>query len=239
MNHIANDTAADECEEFYDSESEPSLLESPEKSDKNGQSADGATSLLPLPTQTPSSAASRLVYAVQFIAKSGDDTGETNQEETNRIFISSEKAMKLCKQDPDNRRFKAFKNFDDALVFSYGASSSAQTTKALTIEQIQTSISSPLDSPKLDLAASNGTASKPAANLSVNDAEKLPFSAPKEPEINELRSFIEKNKFESFRDKVVENPRFLISHGDAPVIVQVKSHQAEEFSPFEKKMFLI
>lgn len=36
-----------------------------------------------------------------------------------------------------------------------------------------------------------------------------------------MRSFIEKNLFEKFRDKVIANPRFIISSGDAPVVYQV------------------
>lgn len=57
--------------------------------------------------------------------------------------------------------------------------------------------------------------------LQREDAEKLPFSAPRKPEVNEMRLFIEKNFFEKFRDRLMANPRFLISSGDSPVIYQV------------------
>lgn len=56
----------------------------------------------------------------------------------------------------------------------------------------------------------------------TQDAEKLPYPAPRKPEVNEMRSFIEKNFFEKFREKVIANPRFLISSGDAPVVYQVR-----------------
>ena len=38
---------------------------------------------------------------------------------------------------------------------------------------------------------------------------------------NLLRSHIEKNQIDLFKSKVLSNPRYLISAGDAPVIFQV------------------
>jgi hypothetical protein len=113
-----------------------------------------------------------------------------------RIFLNKEKAMKAMKEDPANRRFKTFKNLNDAYAFSY-ESAEIESGAAPTFSQVA------------------------AALLKVQDAEKLPFSAPKKPEINQLRQFIEKDQLDDFKAKIMLNPRFLISAGDSCVAVQV------------------
>ena len=140
-----------------------------------------------------------------------------------RIFINADTAKKLCKQDPEYRRFKVCKNFKEAYAFSYEAE--IESGKAPSIEQVKASldsISNVMFSPgqELQSQASNSlcTSSNQIANL---DVEKLPYSAPRKPEVNELRLFVEKDNFEKFSDKLASNPRYLISAGDAPVVVQV------------------
>lgn len=191
-----------EDDEFYDSESEPSFIESPEKTD--------STEKIP-PTSDV------VIYAVQFINGSKDDQS-FDQTASNgirsRIFISHQNAMKLCKQDPDNRRFKAFKKFQEAYEFSYGLN---VNERAPTLEQVQSSLHLTDGS----VAGNSSNSTKRQQNNLATDAEKLPFSAPKKPEINELRRFIEKNDLEKVRNRILENPRFLISSGDSPVIYQL------------------
>ena len=208
-------------EEFYDSESEPvdipklavDVHPSPvkQKSASVEQQLQHNESFSSTPSRsfTP-------IYAVQFINKprptetpTSQQSNEpsTNTASNNRIFLNCENAMKLCKQDPENRRFKVFKSFADAYAFSYEAE--IEEGQAPNMSQLQSSI---MGTP----APSPSTQTK-----SVQDAEKLPFPAPKKPEVNELRSFIERNMFDKFREKVLSNPRYLISSGDAPVAFQV------------------
>lgn len=215
-NGIENDE-----EEFHDSESEPSIVESnsPQSDQAMCSTSRGSIGGGGADQQTPFSG--RLIYAVQFLNKQHKATSEqdlasaANKSQMgesaapSRIFINYVNAMKLCKQDPDNRRFKAFKSFQEAYAFSYGA----QAATDASMEQLKASF----QSQQIDSPGGN----QPVKANNVNDVEKLPFAAPREPEINELRSFIERKNFEAFRDKVVANPRFLISSGDAPIIVQL------------------
>jgi hypothetical protein len=100
--------------------------------------------------------------------------------------------------------------------------------KAPTIEQVKASLSNliPL-SPCNNDGANNGDTKSPAITTnghstpSSMDAEKLPYSAPKKADINQLRLLVERDDFEQLTDRIASNPRYLISAGDAPVVVQV------------------
>ena len=85
-------------DEYFDSESEPSILELEvpfnTSSLNKTPSAYQAASL--------SSPCHNIFFAVQF--------NKSEISETSRIFRNKENAMKLCKQDPENRTFKASKN---------------------------------------------------------------------------------------------------------------------------------
>ncbi|CAF0709539.1 unnamed protein product [Brachionus calyciflorus] len=211
----------DDEDEYYDSETEPSFtIEEEEISDKlNDLSFTKSDRRSILPNQQ--------YYAIQILNKNRSKTSNNSCNQTqnsifNRIFINKENAMKLCKQDPDNRRFKLFRSFQEAYAFSYEASE-IESGQAPSEDQVRASLSlinnnSNQKQPMNISKTPDGKISE-SKNLS-QDAEKLPFSAPKKPEVNEMRLFIEKNNFESFRDKVVSNPRFLITAGDAPVIYQ-------------------
>ena len=123
--------------------------------------------------------------------------------------MHQENAIKLLKKDPTNRRFKSFKSFQEAYSFSYEHESSEYVPS---LSQVKASIDPFKDRTNLKENAPR------ASNL---DAEKLPYSAPKKPEVNQMRQFIEKNDIASFRAKVLSNPRFLISAGDSPNLCQV------------------
>lgn len=111
-----------------------------------------------------------------------------------------------------------FTSFKEAYTFSFGASSSDDLNQSLpSFEQVAASV-------QIELRSNGNNVGSPLTSSRLNsaqDAEKLPFPAPRKPEVNEMRLFIEQNNFERFRDKVVLNPRFLISSGDAPIVYQV------------------
>jgi hypothetical protein len=222
---IKNDV--DEEEEFHDSETEPSFCEEADFASKFGN----------LSISKSDKKNDLTIYAVQFSNKSkinGDLVLNNNSSVSttnNRLFLNKENAMKLCKEDPDNRRFKPFKitDYGEAYSFSY-ESSEIESGHAPSLKQIQASLSLTITMQNRTVVTkgSNSSPLKQAStpnssggSSSTQDAERLPFPAPKKPEVNQLRSFIEQNMFEQFRDKVVANPRFLISAGDAPVAVQV------------------
>ena len=105
-----NENDEDENDEFYDSESEPSFIESPEKSSSSSPSSHHAA-LNQIP-QTPVSLKSHqqtiTFYAVQFSTdESAKKAVSTSNGNNSRIFCNKENAMKLCKLDPENRTFKA------------------------------------------------------------------------------------------------------------------------------------
>ena len=120
-----------------------------------------------------------------------------------------------------------FKNFKEAYAFSYEAE--IELGKAPTIEQVKASLpalSNVPFSPSQEisnnyLANSNSPAVLPNNQNSNFDVEKLPYSAPKKPDINQMRLFVENDNFEQFLERISSNPRYLISAGDSPVIVQV------------------
>ncbi len=188
---MTNEESEYEEDEFYDSEAEPSFCEDYVADESLNESI--------------ASEQTRTYYAVQF--KSRVDTTRFENTE-DRIFMHQENAIKVVKKDPTNRRFKSFKSFHEAYTFSYEFESNQKIPSR---SEVKASI-------ELDkLKAGKKEDSVQTARL---DAEKLPFSAPKKPEVNQLRSFIEKNDLDSFRSKVLENPRFLVSAGDTPNLCQ-------------------
>jgi len=219
-----------EDEEFFDSETEPALIQILLNNEEHvnfthNHIANSQTikSSLNTPTRTYTP-----IYAVQFKSKPNANIS-TNLLSNSRIFINADTAMKLCKQDPEYRRFKVFKNFKDAYSFSYEAE--IESGKAPTIEQVKASLASLNNvawSPLND-RSKNGDTKSPTINGTNNnnnppvslDVEKLPYSAPKKADVNQLRLLVEKDDFEQFVDKISSNPRYLISAGDAPVVVQV------------------
>lgn len=231
MNGNTNDNNEDEEEEFYDSETEPVFVEP--KTPQTNNNFMPSTPISPhlsgsflSSDKTPNNRSYTPIYAVQFLNKGKSQSSNVDNSQ-NRIFINQENAMKLCKQDPDNRRFKVFRNFLEAYAFSYEIE--IESGQAPSIAQVQANLNASNSIPikdnvqtvfsSIDSPMPNGNNIKIVIQ-SPADVEKLLFSAPKKPEINQLRLFIETNKFEIVRDKIISNPRFLISAGDAPVIYQ-------------------
>lgn len=177
-------------DEFYDSETEPSLLIDLDDVKRDCVNLDPNETLSQLPEQP-------IIYAIQLVK-----CQTTNQNEllsNGRIFLNRDKAMKALKEDPENRRFKTFRNFSDAYSFSYS-------------DEIESGNAPSMSELEMTVELKNSSAAL--------DAEKLPFSAPKKPEINQLRAFIEKDNLDEVKVKLHANPRFLISAGDTCVAVQ-------------------
>jgi hypothetical protein len=198
-------------EEFYDSETEPSIIEDNNNLEENHKINKSFNE------KAEKIVCDKLIYAVKFlnnINPSKQCLLNINNKQTtnnqNRIFINPENAKNLCKQDPDNRRFKAFRNFIDAYSFSYN-DNEIKSGCVPTIDQLKESLNC-----QFEINKKNDDIQK-----NIYDLEKLAFPAPKKSEINLLRSHIEKNEVELFKSKVLTNPRYLISSGDSPIIVQV------------------
>lgn len=84
-------------EVYFDSESEPLADEKYTHDKLNIQRAPFENNQ----TSTFDSPCSVIYYAVQF-----SNSELASKVESSRIFHNKENAMKLCKQDPDNRTFK-------------------------------------------------------------------------------------------------------------------------------------
>jgi hypothetical protein len=207
------DLIAHDKEEYYDSETEPSIIEENNVLDENEK----ANCYYNKQEKVGND---RLIYAVQFINNIDSSNKFFLNSKTidtpinhNRIFINAESAKNLCKQDPDNRRFKVFRNFIDAYSFSYNESE-IKSGSVPSIAQLKESLN------KFEIESDIAN-KQVIVQYKTQDVEKLPFPAPKKSEINLLRSHIEKNEVDLFKNKVLANPRYLISSGDAPIIVQV------------------
>ena len=224
-----------EDEEFFDSESELPLIQTHPVNEETISSAINNLNFAQAQTKfstinsanTPTRSYTP-IYAVQFKTKPLASNTNASLLSNSRIFINADTAMKLCKQDPEYRRFKVFKNFKDAYAFSYEVE--IESGKAPSIEQVKASLpalSNVPFSPSQENATSQYIASNSPAIIASNqttsnDAEKLPYSAPKKADINQMRILAEKDDFEKLIDLITSNPRFLISSGDSPVVVQVR-----------------
>ena len=181
-----NPTEPDDDEEFFDVETSTELQ------------AD-------IMNESMSFSQNKCFFAVQIKSKNAIvDNGYGEQ----RIFKNQENAIKVLKKDPENRRFKSFRTFEEAYAFSY---ETAGTSSTPYIHDVL--MGSPVD--RLPASPTDKSSS------SSQDAEKLPFPAPKKPEVNELRKFIETDNYEAFREKILSNPRYLISAGETPNLCQV------------------
>lgn len=105
-----NENDEDENDEFYDSESEPSFIDSPEKSSSSSSppSNHQQQQIPQTPVSLKSHQQTTTFYAVQFSTdESAKKAVSTSNGNNSRIFCNKENAMKLCKLDPENRTFKA------------------------------------------------------------------------------------------------------------------------------------
>lgn len=107
------------------------------------------------------------------------------------VFVDKSEALKLVKKYK-RARFKAFRTLKEATDFAdYGAETSNNSW-----------VTSPPQEP-------------------INVGEKpSPFKGPKPQDFVRLRKSIENGEFETVKKVVWENPRYLVSSGDTPAILQ-------------------
>ncbi|PSN53579.1 hypothetical protein C0J52_00962 [Blattella germanica] len=112
------------------------------------------------------------------------------------VYTDKTEALKVVKKFK-KARFKAFKTRHDAVKFAiYGS-------EILTV-------SSPTVGENLDVISSPVVGEKPS-----------PFKGPKNQDLVRLRRIIECGDIPTFRFIVWDNPRYLVSSGDTPAILQV------------------
>ncbi|XP_076344928.1 ankyrin repeat and LEM domain-containing protein 2 isoform X2 [Tachypleus tridentatus] len=130
--------------------------------------------------------------------------GTSCSDELPLVFSDKREALQTVKKYR-GARFKVFSCREDAVAFSM-----------VTSEQL---LSSPatrcIFSPSSPCAESVDS-----DNNSGNGEKPSPFKAPKSQEMVKLRKAVEAGDAEYFRQCVWTNPRFLISSGDTPAIVQ-------------------
>lgn len=65
---------------------------------------------------------------------------------------------------------------------------------------------------------------KKFTKFQMADNEKtMPFKRPKTEEMLEFRKDIKRGNIEVVREKILKNPKYLVSNGDTPAILQVKA----------------
>jgi hypothetical protein len=198
-----DDDDRDQC--FYDSMDEPSFSGS---MDDDSACEDGDDESKLENESMSQVTSSHVYYAVQFVNQDKEQENSTqpntNNTTTPRIFINKNNAMKVCKQQPGNRRFNIFKSFEEAYAFSYQ-------------KEINTD-----DVPKPILIQQTLNIQK--AVEKKGGTEKLPFPSVSKLQVNKLKTLIETNKIDEFKEFIISNPRLLISDGDSPVVVQQAFH---------------
>ncbi|XP_077984135.1 uncharacterized protein LOC144438829 isoform X2 [Glandiceps talaboti] len=132
-----------------------------------------------------------LYYAVCIPKKSADETDSSQLAGLLNVYSDRCEALQIVKKNK-GARFKAFKSKEDAVVFA---------------KSDPISILSPKDTAK-------------SANLLTGKEKPNEFKGPKTQDLVNLRKSIEKDEKEKFTELVWSNPRYLISSGDTPVILQ-------------------
>ena len=110
------------------------------------------------------------------------------------VYEDKIEALKVVKHHK-KARFKAFKSRSDAVAFARHGSETTSVSEDNT----------------------NST-----SNANQSEAEKpSPFKGPKPQDLVQLRRAIETGNIRLVRKTIWDNPRFLISSGDTPSILQV------------------
>jgi hypothetical protein len=116
--------------------------------------------------------------------------------ETLHVYTDKSEAMKILKTYK-RARFKPFKKREDAVEFAVHGSEILVVTSELS-ENLE------------------------ATNPAVGE-KPSPFKGPKAQDLVQLRKVIERGDICTFKITVWENPRYLVSSGDTPAILQVCS----------------
>lgn len=117
--------------------------------------------------------------------------------ETLHVYTDRSEAMKIMKKYK-KARFKSFKLREEAVEFAVQGSETVVISSSGLTENLE--------------AASGIIGEKPS-----------PFKGPKAQDLVRLRKMIECGDIDTFTVTVWENPRYLVSSGDTPAILQVGS----------------
>ncbi|XP_064608265.1 ankyrin repeat and LEM domain-containing protein 2-like [Liolophura sinensis] len=141
-------------------------------------------------SKSPVQGVSNVAHTYYGICLPEDLQDDRSLRDAQLVFTDKTAALKAVKAYKGSR-FKTFKSLSEAEKFSHS----------------KIEICSPLKSAVSEFSQ-------------VPSSEGIAFKAPKMPELVALRKLIEKGDEESFRETVWTNPRYLISSGDTPVILQ-------------------
>lgn len=115
--------------------------------------------------------------------------------ETIHVYTDRSEAMKIMKKYK-KARFKSFKLREEAVEFA------VQGSETIVI-------------------SSSGLAENLEAANGIIGEKPSPFKGPKAQDLVRLRKMIECGDIDTFTVTVWENPRYLVSSGDTPAILQV------------------
>ena len=124
------------------------------------------------------------------------DGGEREEEESCPLYTSRADTLKAVKNTP-GARFKKFESKDAALAY-------LESKKQRDVEKVT--------------GESEDTDSSFKTTVSSEKANNFPSL--KTPALNKFRKLIEEGNKENFRESVWSNPRYLITSGDTPEILQ-------------------
>ena len=126
------------------------------------------------------------------------DNEQSEVEQSCPLYTSKAAAVKAMKNTPGGR-FKKFESKEAALVFWEAQRQLQQQSEN-----------------KAANSSDNPASSKP----SISGEKANNYPSLKTPALNKFRKLIEEGKLEQFRESMWSNPRYLISSGDTPEILQ-------------------
>lgn len=118
---------------------------------------------------------------------------------TPNVFEDKLEALKVAKKNKKSR-FKAFQFYHEAVEFALNGSEFPNNNTTVTGHLL----------PKTQLDSAQNIGEKAS-----------PFKGPKPQELVELRKAIEGGHYKVVKDTIWQNPRYLVSSGDTPSILQV------------------
>lgn len=117
---------------------------------------------------------------------------------TPNVYQDKAEALKIAKKNKKSR-FKAFSFYHEAVEFSLNGSEYPNNNTTLNEPLMQ----------------------KPVETSCVGE-KASPFKGPKPQELIELRKSIEAGNYKLVKELIWQNPRYLVSSGDTPAILQVR-----------------
>lgn len=140
-----------------------------------------------------SNSAGTLYYGVYTPNENKDYNSATN------VYQDKAEALKVAKKNKKSR-FKAFQFYHEAAEFSLNGS----------------------EYPNNNTTVNGSLLQKPSSENPAVGEKASPFKGPKPQELVELRKTIEVGNYKLVKEIIWQNPRYLVSSGDTPAILQVK-----------------